>query len=212
VSRSLDSLVESGRLQSVNEGKVFLAVQSDEAVDDTEVARLEAEAKAMAAQVGELKKRAAELSSVVRACGAVQSTEQLVAGAAQLEGEIASLEARLAPLRNGGAVVNKPEEVDAAEKLALEVYGVWASRRKSFRELWDAVCEATDTAPKVLKVDVVRPDLSISCGRSSLSTDPFLLSPALRRGRPGSSERHEGRCGASEGCPLQGWPQVTLSA
>ena len=156
MSRSLDSLVESGRLQAVNEGKVFLAVQSDEVVDDSEVARLEAEAKAMAAQVGELKKRAAELSSVVRACGAVQTTGELVSGAAKLETECEALEARLAPLRDGGAVVIKPEEVDAAEKLALEVWQIWASRRKSFRELWDAVCEATDTAPKVLKADVVR--------------------------------------------------------
>ena len=104
-------------------------------------------------QVGELKKRAGELSGVVRACGATQTTEQLVAGAAKLEAECASLEARLVPLRDGGAVT-KPEEVDAAEKLALEVWQLWASRRKSFRELWDAVCEATDTAPKALKADV----------------------------------------------------------
>ena len=34
VSRSLDSLVEKGSLLSVNEGKVFLAVQSEEAVGD----------------------------------------------------------------------------------------------------------------------------------------------------------------------------------
>jgi hypothetical protein len=89
----------------------------------------------------------------LRSLGSAQTTEELEALTARLEAESAQLEVRLAPLRDGTAVVNADDR-DASEKLALESFSLWSTRRKAFRELWDSVCEACDVAPKKLREDV----------------------------------------------------------
>lgn len=182
ITRALESLAANGQLISVNEGKVYLAAQSDAAAvgdevrgtwvvgttkRDTrpsnalfspfakEVAQLETDNARLTAQVSELKARASALQGELRSMGNMMTTEQLVTATAKLDAECAALETRLQPLRDGSsAAAATPEEREFAEKLALLAFDTWSSRRKAFKELWGAVCEATDKSTKVLRADV----------------------------------------------------------
>jgi hypothetical protein len=63
------------------------------------------------------------------------------------------MEAKLASMRDGRTVVTA-EERAATEAVATAFYDAWVSRRRKFRELWDALLDATEKKPSALKEEV----------------------------------------------------------
>ena len=60
------------------------------------------------------------------------------------------MEAKLAGMRDGRGAVS-PEARAAAEAVARAFFDAWTSRRRKFRDAYDALLEGTDKKPAVLK-------------------------------------------------------------
>ncbi|XP_059649451.1 homologous-pairing protein 2 homolog [Cornus florida] len=150
VQKALDTLADSGRISFKEYGKqkIYMARQDQFDIPNTEeLSRMKEENANLQQKLVKRKKEISEVEGEIKALQSNLTLEKIHGKQAILRKEVEEMEDNLTKLR-GGVTLVSPEERNAVEKFYLDTISQWRKRKRTFKDLWDAI---TENSPKDLK-------------------------------------------------------------
>ncbi|XP_059649455.1 homologous-pairing protein 2 homolog isoform X2 [Cornus florida] len=150
VQKALDTLADSGRISFKEYGKqkIYMARQDQFDIPNTEeLSRMKEENANLQEKLVKQKKEISEVEGEIKALQSNLTLEEIHGKQTILRKEVEEMEDNLTKLR-GGVTLVSPEERNAVEKIYLDTISQWRKRKRTFKDLWDAI---TENSPKDLK-------------------------------------------------------------
>ncbi|KAL2519114.1 Homologous-pairing protein 2-like protein [Abeliophyllum distichum] len=150
VQKALDNLADSGKISFKEYGKQKIYVARQDQFDipnNEELNKMKEENTKLQEQLDEQKKAIAVVEGEIKALQSNLTLEELQAKQVKLGKEVKQMEEKLIKLRQGVTLVS-PEERKAVEKMYMDTVNQWRSRKRMFKDIWDAI---TENSPKNLK-------------------------------------------------------------
>lgn len=150
VQKVLDSLADSGQISFKEYGKqkIYLARQDQFQIPNPqELQELKAEIEKLRKELESDKATLANLEADLRILESNLTLEQITEKEQKLRLDVKTTEAKLQSLQQGVVLVNAEEREKVQEAFVARI-SEWRKRKKTFKELWDLITEAS---PKDLK-------------------------------------------------------------
>jgi uncharacterized protein YydD (DUF2326 family) len=153
-TKVLDKLVADGELSAHESGKTkvyYLNQENQDVLSAEEMQALDDEMKEFTEEKNQLSAAVRDLQSEKDRTTKALSNEEVLERIEKLQAEIAAKEAKLATL--GTTKLATPEEKKTAQLELDKFKKIWISRKKSVKDIVDALAEGMDKKPKVIFED-----------------------------------------------------------
>ncbi|GFH20412.1 uncharacterized protein HaLaN_17524 [Haematococcus lacustris] len=146
ITKSVDSLVEHGKISAKEFGKtkLFMPPQAGLAVlSKEEMAEKRAATKAAQDALREERDAVKAAEAELTSWRTSLTAEQMQAEAAALTSKLADLQRRLEPLKTGAVLVSAADKAAAEKALATNLEH-WRKRRSIFKNIWSTMSESIE--------------------------------------------------------------------